>query len=95
MPLGECGAGTRFQIPLERQRPCLVAKCDHDVEFPWAMSRRVDKLTSVMREQSSLYVGRDASVVAISIAEAPEHVDESFRRHYDGAPGNVRAEANR
>ena len=93
MPLGERATGTGFQIALECQRSCLVAKRDHDVEFPRPMLRRVHTFACVMRRQPHPNVGSDPGVVAISTAEAPQHVHETFWYH-DETSGNVRAETD-
>jgi len=49
MSLSERATGTRLEIALERQRSGFVAKCDHYVEVPWPIPRRVDTFASIMR----------------------------------------------
>ncbi len=91
--LCERASGTRFQIALERQRSCFVAKGDNDVEFPRTIPRRVNTFASVMRGQPQPHVGCHPCVIAISIAETPEHIHEAFRCHHDSI-STVRAEAD-
>ena len=87
MPLRECAAGTRFQVALERQRPCFVPERDHEVECPRPIALCVDTLARVMTGEPHPYIRSDAGVVAVSIAEAPEHVHEPFRSQHAGVGG--------
>ena len=48
MALRERATGTRFQIALERQRSCFIAKCDQDVEFPRAIPPRVSAFPAIV-----------------------------------------------
>ena len=89
MPLRKCAAGTRFQVALERQRPCFVPKRDHDVEFPRPIPPCVDTFARVMTDEPRPCVRSDAGVVAVSIAEAPEHVHEPFRSQHGGVGGAI------
>ena len=57
------------------------------------MSRRVDAFASVVRTQTRSHVVSHASVVAIAIAEAADHIHETFLLGHDRAMRNVRAGA--
>ena len=83
VPLGEQRTGARLQIALEFERSCFLAKRDHHIELPWAMSRRVDAFASVVRTQTRSHVVSHASVVAIAIAEAADHIYETFLLSHD------------
>jgi hypothetical protein len=92
--LGERASGPRLQIAGEFERSCLLAKRDDHVELPRTVPCRVNAFARVVRIQTRPHVVGHASVVPFAIAEASEHIDESFLSDHDAAMRNLCAGAN-
>jgi len=89
MPLRKFATGSGLQIPFEFERSCFVAKRNDDIEFPRSMPPCVYGFTGIVCGQSCSNTRGHAGVVAIPIAEAPEHIHEAFWSNHDGGDRNL------
>ena len=85
VPLRKFVAGARLQVAFESEGSCFVAKRHDDIQFPGSMPPCVKAFAGIVRRQSRSNVRCDADVVAISIAEASEHIHEALRSDHDRA----------
>ena len=82
MSLRERDAGAALEIPLEREGPRFVAKCDQDVEIPRPVLLRRSALAGVVRRKTLPDVGCAAAVEPAWIAATTKDVHKALEgRH--------------
>ena len=86
MSLRERNAGAALEIPLERKGPAFVAKSDHDVQIPRAISGCVTALACVVRRKTLPDVGCAAGVKPARFTAAAKDVYKALEGRH-GVPG--------